>query len=44
LVIAFKNDLGLFLDEHMQPMSFPPFWWMELPERPIELTENNDTP
>ena len=34
LVIAFKNDFGLFLDEQMQPMRYPPFWWMPLPEAP----------
>jgi hypothetical protein len=34
LVIAFKNDFGLFLDEQMQPMAYPPFWWMPLPPLP----------
>mgnify|MGYP007100157105 CR=1 FL=1 len=37
LVIAFKNDFGLFLDEQMQPMPYPPFWWMPLPEAPKDI-------
>jgi len=34
LVIAFKNDFGLWLDEQMQPLHDPPFWWMPIPEAP----------
>lgn len=33
LVIAYKNDFGLFLDEQMRPMQYPPFWWMPLPDK-----------
>jgi hypothetical protein len=44
LVIALQNDFGMFLDEQMQPMQYPPFWWMPLPEAPNaahEPTANN---
>jgi hypothetical protein len=38
LVIGWKTvDLGLWLDERMEPMHYPPTHWMELPERPKEV-------
>lgn len=44
LVIALKNNFGLFLDEGMQPMQYPPFWWMTLPDKPsnVKLTGGAD--
>ena len=35
LVIAYKNNLGIFLDESLQPMEYSPYWWMPLPDRPF---------
>lgn len=34
LVIAYKNDLGLILDERLSPMHYPPLWWHPLPPAP----------
>ena len=43
LVIAFKNNFGMFIDEQMQPMQYPPFWWMPLPDAPnVKLTGAHD--
>jgi hypothetical protein len=38
LVIGWQTmDIGLWLDEKMEPMSYPPTHWMPLPERPHEV-------
>lgn len=40
LVLAMKNDFGLWLDERMQPMWLPPMWWMPEPNKPEGLDKS----
>ena len=37
LLIAQKNNFGLFLNEAMRPMVYPPAWWMPLPDKPFNV-------